>query len=90
MNEQYSKLIGRDFAPDGQESVKLMVDRIKPREYKDFSELFTSAYHAPLTGVKDILEFTREDGEVINLQIRLFFLRKRPDVRVYYASVMKI
>lgn len=90
MNDQYSKLIGREFEPDDEESVRLMTDRIHPKHYDAFGDLFVAAFDAPLTEIEDEVDYERLDGDKSLLRIRLFFLRERPDVRVYYASVEKV
>ncbi len=90
MNKQYSKLIGREFVGEDEENEELLTDAIRPQNYDRFQDMFSAAYMSPLTGTEDILRFTRSDGEEILLHIRLFFLRKRPDVRVYYASIDRI
>ena len=90
MNDQYSKLIGREFVPEDEKEVHLMADRIRPRNHKEFGDLFVAAYESPLTGIEDELDYERLDGEEAHLRIRLFFLRERPDVRIYYANVERI
>ena len=90
MNDQYSKLIGREFVPDDEEAVQLMADRIRPAHHESFGDLFVAAYESPLTGVEDEIDYRQLDDQESHLKIRLFFLRERPDVRVYYASVEKV
>ena len=90
MNEQYRKLIGREFVPEDEETAYQIADRIHPEKHEQFLDLFRAAYESPLTGAEDILHYTRNDGKEVALRMRLFFLRKRPDVRVFYASLEKL
>ncbi len=90
MNDQYSKMIGREHMPDNEESVQLLVNSIHPRHHEKFGDLFVAAYEAPLIGAEDEVDYVRQDGTTAQLRIRLFFLRERPDVRIYYANVERI
>ncbi len=89
MNDQYSKLAGREFASAEEWAQRDLLDRVKPKHYDNFPALFEAAYNTQLKGIEDDLVFTRLDGKKVEAMMRLFFLRERPNVRVFYASMVE-
>lgn len=90
MNDQYSRLIGREFVSADEWSQRDMMGRVKPETYGSFMEMFKAAYDKPFDGVEDRLTFGRMDGQEFKASMRLFFLRERANVRVYYANMVEM
>ncbi|MBQ9632197.1 MAG: hypothetical protein IJV04_04680, partial [Lachnospiraceae bacterium] len=90
MNEQYCRLLGRKTVPMKNESEMIVSEQVMSEHHGSFPHMFDAAFNAPLTGIEDEIHLTKPDGEEIRVKIRLFFLRERFGVRVFYASLSPI
>ena len=86
MNEQYCKLTGREFSPERGSVENSSLDHFSEAERKKVENLCEKAYEFPLTGAEGDVAFIKDDGEEIPVHARVFFLRERPDAKVYYIS----
>ena len=89
VNEGYYKVTGCNPV-DLEERRQMIMEQIHKEDRKKVLELFQMAYDNPLSGAEGVVRRHRLSGELMWLQLRVFYLREQDGHRLYYGAVSDV
>ena len=89
VNTQYYQIVGISPEEDGWEQKKLW-DHVYDDDRTTFLSMFERAYANPSEGAQGYVHFLRQDGAVVWVYMRIFFLREKEGHKIFYSSLMDI
>ena len=89
VNTQYSQLVGELPEEDDRNQGKLW-EHVHDDDRKKFFSMFDRAYTNPSEGAQGYVHFLRQDGAVVWVYMRIFFLREKEGHKIFYSSLMDI
>lgn len=87
-NMQYCELTG--IFSGREERGKKFWDHVFDDDRRHLLALFDEAYTKPLDGASGYVRFQREDGRMLWIFIRIFFLRERGEHKSFYSSLTDV
>ena len=84
VNEQYYQLSGISGKEEGKRNRKFWI-HVREDDRQLLFSIFAQAYENPTNGASGYVHFVRVDGEVLWLQVRLYFLRERDGHKIFYG-----
>ncbi|MBO5336624.1 MAG: EAL domain-containing protein [Lachnospiraceae bacterium] len=87
VNEQYYRLAGVSSETDAVASKKFW-NHVRDDDRQLLVSMFAQAYSRPTNGADGYLHFVREDGKVLWVYMRVFFLRERDGHQIFYGSLL--
>ncbi|MBQ2803171.1 MAG: PAS domain-containing protein, partial [Lachnospiraceae bacterium] len=88
VNEQYYRLAGISFGE--KDYYKKFWNHVRDDDRQVLFGIFEEAYEKPADGARGNIHFVREDGKVLWVYMRVFFLREREGRRFYYSSLTDV
>lgn len=89
VNTQYYQLVGA-LPEKADRDQKKMWDHVHDDDRMTFFSMFERAYTNPSEGAQGYVHFLRQDGAVIWVYIRVFFLREKEGHKIFYSSLTDI
>lgn len=89
VNEQYYQVTGSNPVDLAQKSQNIL-NGTNGRDRESALELFYQAYKNPLNGAEGDVRLVREDGEIVWIHLRTFFIREQDGHRLYYGSISDV
>ena len=87
VNDQYFHLIG--IEREGEEDYrKRFWNSVRDDDRQLLYSIFAQAYANPVTGASGFINLLRRDGEVLWVNIKIFFLREKDGHKIFYASML--
>ena len=86
VNEPYYKLAGIDSA-DGAEKGKKFWNHVRDDDRQVLFNIFEMAYERPTVGAEGYVHYIREDGSVIWVHMKVFFMRENDGHKIFYSSL---
>lgn len=84
VNEQYYQLSGISGKEEGNRNKKFWI-HVREDDRQILFSIFIQAYENPTNGASGYVHFVRADGEVLWVQIRIYFLRERDGHKIFYG-----
>ena len=89
VNTQYYQLVGA--LPDENEwEQKKLWEHVHDDDRTTFLSMFEHAYTNPLEGAQGYVHFLQQDGAVIWVYVRIFFLQEKEGHKTFYSSLTDI
>ncbi len=87
VNEKYFMLAGINPTEEGVENRKVW-SHVRDDDRMLLFSIFEKAYENPINGADGYIHFMREDGKVLWVYMRAFFLREQNGHKIYYSSLI--
>ena len=89
VNEQYYNVIGTNSI-DLEEYRKNILDSIYPDDQEEALRIFEEADKDLVNGGTGTVRRLKEDGSMLWMELRAFFLKEQDDARLYYGAVRDV
>ncbi len=86
VNEQYYKMAGIHSGKEA-ENVKKLWNHVRDDDRQLLFSVFEQAYQNPVEGAEGYIHYVRDDGQVLWVYMRVFFLRERDGHKLFYSSL---
>ncbi len=86
VNEQYYQLAGISNKEEGEQNKKFWI-HVRQDDKQLLYSIFEQAYENPTSGSSGYVHFVRTNGEVLWIQIRIFFIREKDGHKLFFATL---
>lgn len=87
VNEQYLKMAGIPINVEDEDCYKRFWNHVRDDDRQLLSSIFIQSHLNQTEGAQGYIHFIRNDGEVLWIQIKVFFLREKGGHKLFYASL---